>query len=300
MNALYEEDDEVIPDILPDYEFQKLLREMNPRDRDEAVKKRKELKKEAEKIRKENIKNNSKIFNTFNGVLDTALKGLGMYGTVISTFKNALAVAYLENKKDNPDFAGKVPAAFLNISPGASTKFNQIKRGSRSLDYNKDEIQDKGLLDPTNPGYRASADILAGITNIQLNRLMAKSTNIANAFNEEYSKLQRVASGLGWSEYSLGIEKPKWDEIPEEEMIDLIKFTQSELRILPPRFRKMYGTWRKEYFKKQAERIKQEKGTWNISLEGREGKNRQFIKDEKAKFNELKDKAGIITEETND
>ena len=184
--------------------------------------------------------------NTINSMLDTSLKGLGLYGQVLSTVKNAGFRAYIESNKDNPNYKGAVPAALLGISPGLSVKYSQISRGIGTFQYNAEEIRERGLGDFNNPAYMGTADIIAGVTNIPLNRLLTKLKNMQNALNEDLATTTRIASAAGWSEYALGIPREEWVGTSLETLIEYELWNKEQLQKLDPVTRGLCLKWRKE------------------------------------------------------
>lgn len=253
--ALFDEEEVVVPDVMSDEEFSDYYKSLHPSKRAAARKKRELEVKERDAAEKESKKKTNGYTNTINGMLDTGLKGMGLAGQVISTFKNAAFRAYLEGEKDNPDWAGQVPKDLLAISPGLSTKYGQMQRGLRTIQYNWDEIEQRGLGDIENPIYSGIADIGAALTNAPLNRIVTKSTNVKNFFNEELSTSQRVLSLGGWSPYALGIERTKWSKQTPEEIIKLQEWKEEQFKLLHPSQRSLFLQWQRE----QKKRIKNKK-----------------------------------------
>ena len=127
---------------------------------------------------------------------------------------------------------------------------------ANTIPFNEEEIKGRGLGDWKNPAYEGTADILAGITNIPLNRLYRKTVNMSNAFNEEYTTIQRIMSAAGWSEYSLGIEKEKWQDFTDLEMVNIAEWTKKQLLQLSPENRGLFLKMQREYKKRQKEKNK--------------------------------------------
>ena len=66
------------------------------------------------------------------------------------------------------------------------------------------DIKDKGFsLD--NPAYLAGAQIVTGLTNIPLDRVMKKLNSMRGIVNEQSALWQKVALGLGWSTWDVGL-----------------------------------------------------------------------------------------------
>jgi hypothetical protein len=241
---------------MSDEEYKEYLGKLKPEDRPAAIKQRKKELKEKAVAEAENRKKSDKSLGTVNSMLDTGLKGLGFYGSVLATFKNAAYRSYLESLKDRPDYADQIPRDLLAISPGLSIKYGQIRRGIGTIYYNQEEIKGRGLGDLNNPIYEAGADLLAGFTNVPINRYITKANNISNAMNEELSTSTRVLSLGGWSEYALGIPREEWQAMDPETMIKLKEHHQKMMDKLDPVSRGLYYKWKKEFEKRRKEKNK--------------------------------------------
>ena len=111
--------------------------------------------------------------NTANGMLDSILRGLGYAGAAVSVAKNTLLKFYEESEKDRPKYEN-VAFEILNISPPIDSKITKIRSAMRTLQYEMDEIKEKGFsLD--NPAYSASAKVFSALTNVPLDRLFTKA-----------------------------------------------------------------------------------------------------------------------------
>jgi hypothetical protein len=148
-----------------------------------------------------------KIISTANGMIDSILRGLGYAGAAVSVAKNTLLKFYEESEKDRPKYEN-VAFEILNISPPIDSKITKIRSAMRTLQYEMDEIKEKGFsLD--NPAYSASAKVFSAVTNVPLDRLFTKMENMEAAVLEDYEVWQRVALLLGWSEWSIQTPEQK-------------------------------------------------------------------------------------------
>ena len=252
--ALFAPDEVEVPNVMDNEQFKNYVLSLPASQRLKVLKQRKEDLKIVAKLEKENKKKVDANLTTINGMMDTTLKGMGLHGQVLSVLKNAGFRAYIESQKDRPDYAGEIPATLIGISPGASIKYNYIRRGLRTLQYNKEEIAERGLSDFDNPIYSAGADLTAGFTNFPLNIYLRKRNNIANALNEEYSTATRILSLAGWSEYSLGIPKEKYQKHSDEFLLKLEEHKKAMYQALTPYQRGLYLKWKKEFEQKQKEK----------------------------------------------
>ncbi len=72
-----------------------------------------------------------------------------------------------------------------------------------------------------NPAYLAGAQIISAFTNVPIDRVVKKANNIRGLLSNQTETWQKVALGLGWGTYDIGLpyyggwDKPK-DPTPEE------------------------------------------------------------------------------------
>lgn len=156
-------------------------------------------------------KNKKKAFEMANSSLDSVLRGGGgIGGATLSMAKNLIIKGlakykkYANNERANFADLSREP---LQISPPISAKFTKLRQAGAAFDYNKWEIENRGLaLD--NPALLAGARGTTAITNIPLDRLIIKAKNMKNAMDSDLEVWQRVASSLGWQDWELGIVDP--------------------------------------------------------------------------------------------
>jgi hypothetical protein len=149
-----------------------------------------------------------------NGMADSILRGIGVQGAILSVIKNVVLRGIKESEKDRPEYAEALTDEMLKISPPISSKYRNIKNGIRSYDFNKDVMYEMGYnLD--NPAYLGAADVISGLTNLPLDRLVLKVQNINAALTEDLNTAQKIALLGGWSKYNLGIKDVKIKEIKE-------------------------------------------------------------------------------------
>ena len=138
---------------------------------------------------------------------DSILRGIGVSGVIVSVLKNAALTFVREDKKKNPNYE-KVVDDLLRISPPIASKVSKIKSASRSYKWDKKEMREKGFsLD--NPAYLAGANVISAGSNLPLDRVIKKMDHIRAASNSELETYKRIFLLGGWSEWDLGIKKPK-------------------------------------------------------------------------------------------
>ena len=143
-----------------------------------------------------------------NTMLDSMLRGLGIYGAVASTVKNIGLEINKQADKDRPDYSEAAIRA-LDISPPISSKIRKGRSAGRAFSYKNTREKMKGFgLD--NPAYYAVGQITSATANIPLDRAIGKANHIRLAFAQETKFWQSVSLLLGFSEWDLNmIEKDK-------------------------------------------------------------------------------------------
>lgn len=141
-----------------------------------------------------------------NSMLDTMLRGVGVYGAIVATGKNIFLEAKSQAEKDRPDFTNAAMKA-LDISPPISSKMRKLMSGARAFSYKsvREKMTGYGL---DNPAYLAVGEFASAATNIPLDRMVKKADNLRVAMDNETKLWQSIALGLGYSQWDLGLVKP--------------------------------------------------------------------------------------------
>tara|TARA_R100000935_G_scaffold47562_1_gene71663 strand:+ start:2647 stop:10464 length:7818 start_codon:yes stop_codon:yes gene_type:complete len=138
-----------------------------------------------------------------NGMADSLLRGLGIYGGVLAAAKNVVVETIRQSNKSRPDYQNAALQA-LSLSPPISSKINKLRSAAKTWQYNSDDIMEQGLsLD--NPAYLAISKIISATTNIPLDRLFMKIDNLRTATEQDTEAWQAIALALGWDQWSLGL-----------------------------------------------------------------------------------------------
>ena len=136
-----------------------------------------------------------------NGMADSTLRGMGVYGAAASTLKNIIMKLYSESEKKNPK-TEDAALEMLTFSPPLDSKVTKFRSALRTLNWDADEIAEKGFsLD--NPAYLAGGQILSAFTNIPLDRVVKKYNNLDKAFEQDTETWESIALMLGWSEWEV-------------------------------------------------------------------------------------------------
>ena len=165
---------------------------------------------EAEDIKK---KNQDKVVKLANGMVDGFLTGSSMSGKLLVTAKNTLLKYQEEAAKENKaDYANVVNEA-LSVSPPLSSKTKKVSSAFKELKYlgtkkGQKEVEGTGVLN--SPYNMPRAKLFSAATNIPLDRVISKISNVVTATTDEnIQDWQRIALGFGWDKWSLGLyDKP--------------------------------------------------------------------------------------------
>jgi len=153
--------------------------------------------------------NEKKKLRLINNVIDTFVRGTGMYGAVLSTAKNTI-LKFAEQEAKQEEGKGRADHAYtmieaMNISPAIGIKTREMYSSIQSYRYNKDKIKDIGLT-IDNPALDIAGSASAFALNVPLDRAVTKMRNLKAASDAELETWQRIALALGWNKWNVGIE----------------------------------------------------------------------------------------------
>tara|TARA_B100000427_G_scaffold318681_1_gene316130 strand:+ start:1 stop:1041 length:1041 start_codon:yes stop_codon:yes gene_type:complete len=160
-----------------------------------------------------------KVISTANSMADNILKGIGVHGVVISAAKNTIMDLIERSQKDpyfnpdapsfpGPDYTESI-SKLIAISPPLSIKLRKIKGGITDWYFNRWRPEAGEMFNINNPSYRAASKVIAGVTNVPLDRLFQKMENIQGAMDDVNPTWQRIFMALGWPKWQLETEKEK-------------------------------------------------------------------------------------------
>jgi hypothetical protein len=149
-----------------------------------------------------------KAIRIANGMADSTLRGMGIYGAAGATFKNIILKLYNESEKKNPKYEDAA-LEMLSFSPPLDSKITKFRSALRTFSWDSEEIAEKGFsLD--NPALLAGSQVLSAFTNIPLDRVVKKYNNLNRAFQKDTETWESTAMILGWSEWEvMGPDKKK-------------------------------------------------------------------------------------------
>ena len=166
-------------------------------------------------------KRNEKFFKTkkqrlINGSMDSILRGSGLPGAILSVIKNAVIKYGEQNEKGWGRKLGVISDELLQISPPVGIKIRKLDSFEKTMAFNQKVIPEMDTFDLDNPIWDAYGNLIEGATNIPVARLNRKVENVRSALNSENAWWQRLALGLGWSKWELGIEDKEINEVKKQ------------------------------------------------------------------------------------
>jgi len=186
-----------------------------------------------------------KSMRVLNGTIDTLLRGSGVTGAAVSTIKNVILELMEQSEKDFRADYGEVIVEALQVSPPMGSKARKVYGALKTYKFNKDVMGEMDTFDYNNPVWDAVGNVTSAATNVPLDRLIRKTDNIREAFNQENSAMQRTFLLLGWSAWDLRVgERVVVNKGKENEYVKFLPLKQQA---------------QKEAEKKANERAKKEK-----------------------------------------
>jgi hypothetical protein len=160
-------------------------------------------------------------------MVNNTLRGFGLGGVLVSTLKDTSLQFHRQQKKKMPDHAYTILQA-MNFSPPIGSKIRKIYSATQTWKYDEELIKEMGL-DIDNPANLAIANIISATTNVPLDRLVMKLDNIREALDSRNSMIQRIASGMGWSNWVTGVQNEELIAF-EEDFKETQKIKKKEIK----------------------------------------------------------------------
>ena len=144
-----------------------------------------------------------------NGIADTFLRGSGVGGAAVATMKNMIMEIIKQKESKRPDYT-KAALKLTTLSPPIDTKIRKLMSAGRAFTY-KQSLKDMNRLgvDIDNPAALATGQVLSAVANLPADRAILKMRNVKSALDTEHEAWQRIALGLGYSDWQLGIKDDK-------------------------------------------------------------------------------------------
>ena len=167
-------------------------------------------------------KEQTRISRTINSMIDTVLRGSGIYGAVASTVKNVIMEYQKQEEKGfTGDHAYTILQA-LNISPPIGSKVRKIYSAIQTRRFEKDNIEARGWALTANgklnlgPNYSVLGSLVSGVANVPLDRVVDELRSVTEALDERNKAWQRIALALGWKTWDVGAVNEEAEEIKAE------------------------------------------------------------------------------------
>ena len=104
----------------------------------------------------------------------------------------------------------------LNVSPPLGIKARKLVNAEKTLNYNKNVIDEMSTFDIDNPMWSAVTSYTEATTNVPLNRLHNKTQNVRESLNNQHNAFERALMFGGWSKWNLGIgDSEKIEKVKE-------------------------------------------------------------------------------------
>ena len=201
-----------------------------------------------------------------NNVLDSFLRGTGIYGALASTLKNTAVQWHIQSQKAKEGFRRddvmKIAQEAINLSPPIGSKVRKIVSAYRQKSFAK-SVGDNLKYRLENPMLGVGSNIIEGVTNIPLARLLNKANNLEEAITSDHETWKRVAMVLGWSRWELGLQDEEVEAAREK-----VKVEKKVEREEKKKIKKEEEKKKKEEQKKKEEEEKKKKGIKTVRCSG--------------------------------
>ncbi len=160
-----------------------------------------------------------KLISIYHGMVDSTLKGSGMYGAIAAGVKNTIRKGIAQEDAGwKGDHVYTIIEA-LNMAPAIGSKFRKGYGAYKTYKWNKDLIEERpwditmgGRYSPS-PTYEIIGGISSAAFNLPLDRVIQESQAIGEALDQRNSAAQRMALAMGWKAWHVGAESEEKDLI---------------------------------------------------------------------------------------
>ena len=168
---------------------------------------------------KEELKEKNRKIRVLNGMVDSILRGTGVFGAGLATAKNTILKIV-----EREGFDEKAIEEIFNMSPPIGRKTRQLFDIKDKFTYkqNLKKMKEMGI-DTENPAVLAAADALSFGINLPSDRILRKVNNLKAASDKENEMWQRIALVLGYSKWDIPFEDAKDTSDKEPKRIRVIK-----------------------------------------------------------------------------
>ena len=139
-----------------------------------------------------------------NGMADSLLRGMGLYGATASMIKNTLMKIKEISEKDGKKAYDAAIFEVLNVSPTIGSKARKLRNAAISAEYGAFDDMEFSL---DNEAYMALANVISATTNVPMDRALKKARNIDGALFDDVEMWQKISMLMGYQDWELGITK---------------------------------------------------------------------------------------------
>ena len=176
---------------------------------------------EEDKVKRDE-KLEAKASRVLNGMIDSVIRGTGIYGAIVTNIKNTYNTWEREADKGFKGDQAKTILEAANISPAIGSKLRKIYSAIQAYQFDK-AVMEKHPWSVTidgkfNPSatYSVIGSLASATLNLPLDRALAEARGVAEMFDNRNSEMQRIALALGWRTWNVGAKNEEFDLIKME------------------------------------------------------------------------------------
>lgn len=160
-----------------------------------------------------------KIANVLNSMIDTVVRGSGIYGAIVTTIKNTIRQYYAQEKKGYMSDHAYTLLAVFNISPPIGSKLRKLYTAIQTKRFEADNMAERGWALTADgklnlgPNWSIVGSLVSGTLNVPLDRVVDELRSISEAFDSRNKAWQRIALALGWKTWDVGARNEEADLI---------------------------------------------------------------------------------------
>jgi hypothetical protein len=173
----------------------------------------------------EEIKKNSekRINKAMKGMIDSAVRGTGIYGAVVTTIKNTYKMYVKQEERGSfkADHAYTLLEA-LNLSPQIGSKAADFYSAIQTRRFNEKVIEKHpwsitidGKFNPS-PNYDIAGNLASALFNLPLDRLMVEAKGVAEMLDKRNTQMQRLFLALGFRAWDVNAPNEEFKLINEK------------------------------------------------------------------------------------
>lgn len=171
---------------------------------------------------KKNASIEKKATSILDGMIDSVIRGTGIYGAIFTTLKNTTKVYIKEDAKGFTGDQAKTILELANLSPAIGSKLRKVYSAIQTKMFDKDIIAKHpwsvtidGKFNPSST-YSILANLGSAAVNIPFDRMLAEARSVAEMLDNRNTIAQRVALALGWRTWNVGAKNEEFDLIKLE------------------------------------------------------------------------------------